>query len=103
MSKATKVLTLVIVQAFNAAIGVLFLPYLVRALNVQDYGTYGQALLVSDIARSFFTLGLPSVLYVHLSREKDSPQPRPIQPPALGRVVAVPQVGGLHHRYERAA
>jgi hypothetical protein len=32
---------------------------------------------------------------------KDSPLPRSIQPPEMGRVVAVPQVGGLHHRYER--
>jgi len=30
----------------------------------------------------------------------DSSQPRAIQPPEMGRVVAVPQVGGLHHRYE---
>jgi transposase InsO family protein len=39
----------------------------------------------------------------HLSLEKDSPEPRPVQPPTLGRVVSVPQVGGLHHRYERRA
>ncbi len=39
----------------------------------------------------------------HLSLEKDSPVPRPIQPPEMGPVVAVPQVGGLHHRYERRA
>jgi transposase InsO family protein len=39
----------------------------------------------------------------HLALEKDSPQPRPVQPPELGRVVAVAQVGGLHHRYERRA
>jgi hypothetical protein len=39
----------------------------------------------------------------HLSLGKDSPEPRPIQPPEMGRVVAVPQVGGLHHRYERRA
>src|SRR5437660_3898968 len=37
----------------------------------------------------------------HLSLGKDSPEPRPIQPPKMGSVVAVPQVGGLHHRYER--
>jgi hypothetical protein len=34
---------------------------------------------------------------------KDSPQPRPITPPTLGRVVAIPQVGGVHHRYDRRA
>ncbi len=39
----------------------------------------------------------------HLSLGKDSPQSRVVQPPELGRVVAVPQVGGLHHRYERHA
>ena len=39
----------------------------------------------------------------HLSLGKDSPEPRPIQPPGMGPVVAVPQVGGLHHRYERRA
>ena len=39
----------------------------------------------------------------HLSLDKDSPDPRPIQAPEMGRVVAVPQVGGLHHRYERRA
>ena len=39
----------------------------------------------------------------HLSLGKDAPEPRPIQPPAMGPVVAVPQVGGLHHRYERRA
>jgi putative transposase len=39
----------------------------------------------------------------HLSLRKDSPEPRRVQPPAIGSVVAVPQVGGLHHRYERQA
>jgi putative transposase len=39
----------------------------------------------------------------HLSLAKDSPQPRPVQPPAMGPIMAVPQVGGLHHRYERRA
>ena len=37
----------------------------------------------------------------HLSLGKDSPEPRSIQPPEMGSVVALPQVGGLHHRYER--
>jgi putative transposase len=38
----------------------------------------------------------------HLSLGKDSPEPRS-QPPEAGRVVALAQVGGLHHRYERRA
>ena len=39
----------------------------------------------------------------HLSLNKDAPILRPIGAPADGRVVAIPQVGGLHHRYERQA
>ena len=39
----------------------------------------------------------------HLALEKDSPEPRPVQPPETGRIIAIPEVGGLHHRYERRA
>jgi transposase InsO family protein len=39
----------------------------------------------------------------HLSLNRNSPNPRNIEPPERGRVVAIPQVGGLHHRYCRAA
>jgi len=39
----------------------------------------------------------------HLSLERNAPAPRSIEPPALGAVLVVPQVGGLHHRYTRAA
>ncbi len=39
----------------------------------------------------------------HLALAKDAPESRPSQPPELGQVVAIPQVGGLHHRYERRA
>ena len=39
----------------------------------------------------------------HLSLNKDCPQPRRIQPPSAGKIIAFPEVGGLHHRYERRA
>ena len=39
----------------------------------------------------------------HLSLDRDCPEPRPIQPPGFGTVIARPPVGGLHHRYERVA
>jgi transposase InsO family protein len=39
----------------------------------------------------------------HLSLNKDAPEPRSVHPPELGTVVAIPQAGGLHHRYERRA
>lgn len=39
----------------------------------------------------------------HLGLEKDCPQARAVEPPEAGRVVALPRVGGLHHRYIRRA
>jgi putative transposase len=39
----------------------------------------------------------------HPALYKDAPIPRAIQPRELGRVVELPQVGGLHYRYERRA
>jgi len=39
----------------------------------------------------------------HLSLAKDAPEPRAKQPPELGAVIEIAEVGGLHHRYERRA
>lgn len=39
----------------------------------------------------------------HHALAKDSPVPRAVQGPSAGRIVATPEVGGLHHRYERVA
>ena len=37
----------------------------------------------------------------HMSLGRDAPLSRAVQPPSRGRVVALPRVGGLHHRYSR--
>ena len=39
----------------------------------------------------------------HLALDKDAPIPRPVMPASAGDIVAIPEVGGLHHRYERRA
>jgi hypothetical protein len=39
----------------------------------------------------------------HLSLGKDAPASRPVTPPSVGRIVEIPEVNGLHHRYDRAA
>jgi putative transposase len=39
----------------------------------------------------------------HLSLGKDSPESRAVLTPELGRIIAIPQAGGLHHRHERRA
>ena len=39
----------------------------------------------------------------HLSLDRNSPSPREVEPPSQGKVISIRQVGGLHHRYSRAA
>ncbi len=39
----------------------------------------------------------------HLSLDRNSPTPREVEAPSQGEVVSIPQVGGLHRRYSRAA
>ncbi len=39
----------------------------------------------------------------HLSLDKDAPDGRPVERRDLGRVIPIPEVGGLHHRYVRRA
>ena len=39
----------------------------------------------------------------HLSLSRNSPMPREVEPRWQGKVVSTSQVGGLHHRYSRAA
>ena len=39
----------------------------------------------------------------HLSLECNAPVPRRVEHPSEGKVIAIPQVGGLHHRYRRVA
>ena len=51
---------------------------------------------------------LPDVAYymrsrTHLALDKDTPCPRSVTSPSAGRIVAIPEVGGLHHRYDRIA
>ena len=39
----------------------------------------------------------------HLALDMDCPVPRAVEPPEYGPVRVVPEVGGLHHHYERIA
>ena len=39
----------------------------------------------------------------HLGLNGDCPEHRPVEPPEMGKVVELPVVGGLHHRYTRQA
>ena len=39
----------------------------------------------------------------HMALHHNAPEPRAVEAPERGRVVAEPMVGGLHHRYRRCA
>ena len=39
----------------------------------------------------------------HIALDKDAPDVRPVELPNAGRIVEIPDVGGLHHRYVRFA
>jgi len=53
--------------------------------------------ILSDYARYY------NRARTHLALEKDPPERRRVQGRELGRVIAFPEVRGLHHRYERVA
>jgi putative transposase len=53
------------------------------------------------ILKAYFQYYLHS--RTHLALAKDAPEPRAIQLSELGAVVEIPEVDGLHHRYERRA
>ena len=81
------------------ALAVFFAPG-VHAQSTVAYVSQAQAQqkLSPDLLSA---LSAPSV--AGLSWAKDTPEPRVVHPPELGSVIAIPQVGGLHHRYERRA
>jgi hypothetical protein len=39
----------------------------------------------------------------HQSLARNAPVAREVEPPAKGKIISLAQVGGLHHRYLRAA
>lgn len=56
-----------------------------------------------DVARDPRYVGDYNTARPHHSLDNNSPRPRVVEPPPCGRIVAVPQIGGLHHRYQRVA
>jgi hypothetical protein len=57
----------------------------------------------SQTWRTFLTNHCYHGARTHLSLAKDAPTPRRVQAITEGEVIAFPEVGGLHHRYERRA
>lgn len=54
-------------RLINAFFNLLTLPYLARTLPKDDYGTYGQVLLVGEVALLLFSLGLGQVIFIQFA------------------------------------
>jgi len=70
MNKTKSIAFLTLGRGINAIINILFLPYMARALDYNDYATYGQVLLVIEIFTIIFSLANNQYLYVLLSNLK---------------------------------
>ena len=58
------------------------------------------------IRHGFGFLGSPRPHHqdrTHRSLDQDCPLARPVEPPNQGNIIALPRLGGLHHRYARQA
>ncbi len=81
-------------------------PYVERFVGTLRRDCLDHVIVLSEnhlcrIVRDY--LGYYHDYRTHLSLDKDAPEPRAIEPPESGEIIALPQVGGLHHRYMRRA
>ena len=81
-------------------------PYVERLIGSIRRECLDHVIVLSErhlrgILKSYF--GYYHCSRTHLSLDKDAPEPRAIQPPELGAVIEIAEVGGLHYRYERRA
>jgi putative transposase len=79
-------------------------PYAERLIGSVRRECLNHVIVLNDrhlrrILKSYF--GYYHASRTHLSLDKDAPASREIQPNRFERIVPIPQVGGLHHRYER--
>ena len=75
-------------------------PHFVRNPHLDHVLVWNETSL-RRILRSYFHYYQTS--RTHLALAKDTPVSRAVDRPENGRIVAIAQVDGLHHRYERRA
>ena len=81
-------------------------PYVERVIGSIRRECLDHVIVVNEshlrrVLRSY--LGYYHRSRTHLGLEKDTPDRRPVAETSVGRIIAVPEVGGLHHRCERRA
>jgi len=69
----------------------------------RDNPTWGRRRIQAELWFLGYEVAALTVAKYMRRRSPNSPHPREVQTRAGGRIVAIPQVGGLHHRYQRAA
>jgi putative transposase len=77
-----------------------------KVIAIEDHGVVPHMVVLNEthlrrLLRDY--LAYYHSVRTHLSLDKDSPEPRAVHRPDLGRIVETPLVGGLHHRYSRLA
>jgi len=73
-NRSFKVIVVAIGNGINILINFLTLPYLVRSLSFDDYGTYGQVLMIVTILQGFFTFNLNQIANIYFANEKHDPK-----------------------------
>jgi transposase InsO family protein len=81
-------------------------PYVERLIGSVRRECLNHVMVVNErhlmrILRSYFAYYARA--RTHLALAKQCPEPRQVQSPEQGKVIAFPHVGGLHHEYRRAA
>ena len=81
-------------------------PFVERAIGSIRRGCLDHVIVLDE--RHLRRILASYLNYYHRSRTplslgKDTPVGRPVQPAGGGKIVAFPQVGGPHHRYQRLA
>lgn len=73
-NRSFKVIVVAIGNGINILINFLTLPYLVRSLSFDDYGTYGQVLMIVTILQGFFTFNLNQIANIYFANEEHDPK-----------------------------
>lgn len=73
-NKSFKVIVVAIGNGINILINFLTLPYLVRSLSFEDYGTYGQVLMIITILQGFFTYNLNQIANIYFANNENNPK-----------------------------
>jgi hypothetical protein len=98
-SPSARIEKLCVLFARRTASDPLAIPLLADLLSIAE-ASHAVPPSLNPAQRKAATITL---LVDEISLGKDCPRPRRVHLPSTGNIIAFPEVGGLHHRYERRA